>query len=511
MDFNQAAATQGKAFSFTECLDSGEMLEAHSFGNGRFITRIPSRDVEVCFGIYKTRELLNIHIFDDDLLRWLHTIPSMHDGLEKSEIHASISMRHLLPCYPDVREKFSQEKGEGHNFDALDLFFCHFLREGSVFSSFGLNHLHEEQVLTELHFHDIRSQYRSLSEDLVLLDDAIDEVGEQDGKEPSYPFMHEPLRSQLRAAIHQRDTIAVGTVLAKVTGVVDVETLCFAIRRFERTIFDLLLEHGAQTNGCDVSTEPLYLAAKSGHLDAVRLLISHGASKEGNSLVMATPLSGAASGGHLDIVQYLVEDEGANIDGNGFLSPLDSAIIHHHTHIIDYLFRAGADVSKLDCLQRPGAAKLLLGCGLDLPQMVLNELLHFAARHGDPEAVQHLLEAGADVNSGANIPLHNRCRISPLAVGCAWTQIGVAHFLSSAGAILLEGENKIRAKGHSFPSPDLPPFDACSSVGKFLQMIEGNHPVQSEESLLGVQLPAQSPVIVMPLNLQPPSLSIVRW
>lgn len=201
----------------------------------------------------------------------------VRDGLYYGLFHHLISMAHLLPCYPAMREKLAQDEKEGHIFDALELFFCHFLREGSVFASFGFEHLHEQQILTELHFHDIHKQHRSMSEDLDLLDEAIAELEEHDTRGPSDPITYEPLRSQLHAAIQQRDSLAVGTVLRMGLGRVDGGTLCFAIRQYEPTVFHLLLKHGAQVDGGTGSRESLFLAAEAGHLDAVRLLIHYGA------------------------------------------------------------------------------------------------------------------------------------------------------------------------------------------------------------------------------------------
>lgn len=236
----------------------------------------------------------------------------------------------------------------------MDLFVRHFLREGSIFACFGFERLHEEQILTELQFHHIHSRSRSISEDLDLLDEAIGELDEEDIQGPIYPFpfINEPSLSQLQTAIKQHNNILVHNALAMDPGSVDAKTLCLAIRHYERDVFQLLLGRGAQVDGDGCVAGPLYHAAKAGHMEAVQLLLIHGANKEGgNSCISAAPMSGAASGGHLEIVQYLFEQENANVNGNGYKSPLSRAIKHRHAYIIDYLLRAGAKVLEEDYIR----------------------------------------------------------------------------------------------------------------------------------------------------------------
>lgn len=389
----------------------------------------------------------------------------------------------LLPCYPDVREKFAHDKEDGCNFESLELFVRHFLREGSVFATFGFENLYERGILAELHFHDIQSRYHSLSEDLDLLDQAIDSLGELDVKEPSQPLMSEPFRSELRAVIIQRDVEAVGKVLATVQGHVDAKSLCLAIHYYEPSIFRRLIQHGAQVDSSDPINVPLHRAARAGHLDAVQLLLSHGAREKGNSCVLTTPLTGAASAGHLEIVKYLVEEEGADINGNSFKNPLSRAVQHQHSNIVDYLLNAGADVveptgSRIDV----SAADILRVCSPDLhPTLsptVSTHLLSLAAKEGDLDSMKRLVELGADVNpaeyesplrlaarhgnleavrwlvtAGANVnPVNTRHRNGSVVEGQSLLAEAARHeqvidFLSSSGATLLRGEGSLTPNG----------------------------------------------------------------
>ena len=51
----------------------------------------------------------------------------------------------------------------------------------------------------------------------------------------------------------------------------------------------------------------LMIAAEAGHLEAVRLLVAHGADADFADLHGETPLMVAAKGGRDDVVEYLVE------------------------------------------------------------------------------------------------------------------------------------------------------------------------------------------------------------
>ncbi|OPB39560.1 hypothetical protein A0O28_0052660 [Trichoderma guizhouense] len=532
MSLEQLARSRRKAFVFTEYSREG-FFKAHSCGNGRFIRDTPSPDLEICFKLHKNKSSLNIQIHDDNLLQWLRAIPSLRNDLGGTLSDASISMDRLLPRYPEMSAQFDQDRKEGRSFDALELFVRHFLREGSVFATFGLEHLQKRQILTELHFHDIQSQDRSMSEDLDLLDEAIGEIDEGDIKGSSQPsfFMNEPLRAQLRDAIEGRDPIVVDKVLAMDLAFVDIKTLCLAIRYYERNVFRLLLEHGAQVGREDII---LYRAAKAGLLDAVQLLLTYDAGKEGgDSGISTTALNGAASGGHLEIVQYLVEEKGATINGNRHKSPLARAIKHRHTHIINYLLSAGANVLEDKYL-------VLLPQFVDTKQVELGDILErfvagmdydardrlfsTAVSGGHLEIVRYLVVAGVNVNpdtrhckasrgfrlcdqehssplavaalrgyleivrclvvAGADVNLdvcfgcdpaakNSRCirpQYSPLAAAIKFDRSEVAQFLSSCGATLLKCEGKGRNLRDVFRftlSPFTSVDDYCDNVKHF--------------------------------------------
>lgn len=51
---------------------------------------------------------------------------------------------------------------------------------------------------------------------------------------------------------------------------------------------------------------PLWCAAAAGHIDIVKLLVSHGAKVNSTTRTNSTPLRAACFDGHLEIVKYLV-------------------------------------------------------------------------------------------------------------------------------------------------------------------------------------------------------------
>lgn len=397
------------------------------------------------------KDYLRIQIDNPYLFLWLVSIPSLSINLDDTlgDGLTSISMELLLPCYPEMRKRFAQDKRDGRSFATLDFFVRHFLREGSIFAMFGFQNLHENGILTELHFHDIQSRHRSMSEDLDMLDEAINKLEEPDIDRTSNAFMNEStvslgfehlyekgtpteprfhdgqsrdhsmsedlddlehaikvFRSPLQVAIEQRDPTSLANVLVTDPATIDAKTLCLAIRHYEPIVFRLLLEHGAQVDGTDVLNVPLHRAAKAGHMEAVQLLLGHGANKEGNFCVSATPLTGAASAGHLKIVQYLVEEQGAFINGNSYKSPLSRAILHRHRHIVDYLLTAGADLCRAaEDLIDFSVADILGACSPVLHQTlqprVLAKLLDLAAARGHPRSVRYLIQLGAHINPKA--------------------------------------------------------------------------------------------------------------
>ncbi|KAI5888097.1 ankyrin, partial [Schizophyllum commune H4-8] len=116
-------------------------------------------------------------------------------------------------------------------------------------------------------------------------------------------------------------------------------------------LVDLLLHLGANIELVDEDGWPLlHRAAKHGHLNVCRVLISRGADlhARGNGLL---PLHVAAQSGHAHVLEYFLDiDPLVNIDeedANG-TNALYTATIHGHLEVVTLLLSRGANVNGTD-------------------------------------------------------------------------------------------------------------------------------------------------------------------
>lgn len=124
----------------------------------------------------------------------------------------------------------------------------------------------------------------------------------------------------------------------------------------------------------------LYLAALTGHLNAVRHLLEHGAKIETRDVQNGSPLHEAASNNHQDIVRHLVESgPKLNVQNIYGRAPLREAASEEHLEIVRHLVDSGASVKPQDiAVQTP---------------------LRHAASEGHLDIVRHLVEFGANVET----------------------------------------------------------------------------------------------------------------
>jgi ankyrin repeat protein len=111
-------------------------------------------------------------------------------------------------------------------------------------------------------------------------------------------------------------------------------------------IVEVLLERGADINGCDENGQsPLIMAASGGRVDVVRLLIERGAEVDSRNRWGWTALLFASRLGHLEVSRVLI-DHGANVSARKLdrSTPLHLSVGIGHLEIVNLLLEHGADV-----------------------------------------------------------------------------------------------------------------------------------------------------------------------
>jgi hypothetical protein len=178
----------------------------------------------------------------------------------------------------------------------------------------------------------------------------------------------------------------------------------------------LITEHPEHVNarGGRHST-PMHAAVDEGHANIISLLVEHGANMEArtSNIDRGTPLNRAAWGGRLEIGQYLL-DRGADINARDcdLSTPLIQAVAEEHVEFARMLLDRGADINARDnYLRTPLIHAVFVRRRMEIARMLLERgaeidaqagrggtALSSAVASGNTEAMQLLLEHGADVN-----------------------------------------------------------------------------------------------------------------
>jgi ankyrin repeat protein len=172
-------------------------------------------------------------------------------------------------------------------------------------------------------------------------------------------------------------------------------------------IAERLLDAGAPAGATnELGATPLWAAALNGNAAMVRLLIEAGADPNTALLSGETPLMIAARSGGTEAVRILLEHGAdANVKGTRDQTALMWAASHGHADVVRALLAGGADVHARSTVWTqywqidPGELvhpdlRRWIDHGGSTPLLL-------AAREGELEAAQALVEGGADVNAAS--------------------------------------------------------------------------------------------------------------
>lgn len=165
--------------------------------------------------------------------------------------------------------------------------------------------------------------------------------------------------------------------------------LVYAILRGSVECIRVLLETGqvsAQVTMLEGDLMPLSLAARSGHLDVVVLLLQYGAPSLPNTNG-EYPIHLAAQEGHVEICRLLVAKDGWDTpDKYNEWTPLFHAARHGHLGCLQVLLEAGSRAERTDELE--------------------NSAVHYAAWYGHHTCVALLMDAKARQAAGSTFVAH---------------------------------------------------------------------------------------------------------
>ena len=188
--------------------------------------------------------------------------------------------------------------------------------------------------------------------------------------------------------------------------------LHWAVHRENLTIVRLLLDAGADVNAAnDLAVTPLLMASGRGHGPLVEHLLAAGADPSLTLDSGETALMAASRAGGLEAIDALLAAGAAvnRTEGTRFQSALMWAAANSHPNVTRSLLAHDADLHARSVTKRRvfnmggnrSAGSASRGISLDQIEVGGNTALLFAARSGDIESAQLLLDAGADVNDQA--------------------------------------------------------------------------------------------------------------
>ena len=140
-----------------------------------------------------------------------------------------------------------------------------------------------------------------------------------------------------------------------------------------------------------IINQALRNAARNGHVEIVKYLITNGANVHANN---NQALRNAALGGHLEVVKYLIEDHDANVNPEHD-HVLSGAVEYGHLDVVKYLVSKGANVHARDdyalcCAVEYGHLEVVKYLVEDHGANVDDDPVRWAAYNGHVEVVKYL-------------------------------------------------------------------------------------------------------------------------
>ena len=209
----------------------------------------------------------------------------------------------------------------------------------------------------------------------------------------------------LHFAAHLDDVAAAELLVAaganvKAANRLAVTPLSLACVNGSAAMIELLLKAKADPNTTSPEGETVLMtAARTGRLDAVKVLLAHGAAVNAKENWRGqTPLMWAAAEGHVEVVEALLA-AGAEINArsNGGFTPMLFAVREGRAGVVRTLLKAGASVNE--ALQAP--ARRPNGPAGPSRDVVGLSAMGLAVANAHFELAAMLLDAGADANAAA--------------------------------------------------------------------------------------------------------------
>ena len=168
---------------------------------------------------------------------------------------------------------------------------------------------------------------------------------------------------------------------------------------------DLLRKHGGKTSDWLKAADSINIAAKAGHIEAVKQHLAAGTDVNAKDHRKRTPLLIAAFADRKEIAELLIA-EGANVNAKGIIggTVLHNTALNGQKEFAELLITKGADVNAKD---NHGTTPLDYAISRNHTETAdllrkhggKHGTIHGAAGGGDIEAVKGFLANGADVNA----------------------------------------------------------------------------------------------------------------